>query len=207
MVLAVLPRLDSLQKLGRVVFNSRWNQHGDIPADHLALLIAIEHRRALIPARDDPLQVRAKNGIVRRLDDGGQLGGLLLRPLAFRDVFRGTFIAENLARIIPDRPGVFPDEDHAAITPPPLALQSGDSSRFLQRFLELSPGVQGLEAFRVQIARLQIRIGRIAQHPSEGRIPCQNLPVRSRAVNSHRGVLKQGPIALLTLPESFLDKP
>ena len=135
------------------------------------------------------------------------MGGLLLRPLAFRDVFRGTFIAENLARIIPDRPGVFPDEDHAAIAPAPLALQSGDSSRFLQCFLELSPGVLGLEALRVQIARRQLLKRRIAHHPSEGRIPCQNLPVRSRTVNSHRGVLKQGPIALLTLPKSFLDKP
>ena len=91
---------DSLKNLRHFISATGRNQHGNALAQHLRLGIAENLLRAGIPTRNHSLQRRADDGILGRLNDGGESGCSFLDLLPFCHVLTDACGADYPSRPI-----------------------------------------------------------------------------------------------------------
>jgi hypothetical protein len=78
MVLKALSALDARKNARLFVLPLRWNKKANRFADDLFGLLTIKFLRPLVPGCDDAVQVLADDGVVRKLDHGGEALGVAL---------------------------------------------------------------------------------------------------------------------------------
>src|SRR5690606_31604076 len=103
----------------------RRDQHRDRPADHLLPGVSEYSGRALVPGRDDSVQVLAEDGIVRTGHDRGQVTEGLLAATLFGNV-AGEALRMHVAPFIPHHAEVDQDRLHGAILAPEAYLPVPD---------------------------------------------------------------------------------
>src|SRR5215510_407509 len=92
---------DAFQNTRLLIRAIRRYQNHDGLTDGLFSRIAEQLLRAFVPTHDDAVQVLADDGVVRRFDDGRQLGYSIFRPFAFGEV--GERAERVRARVILDQ--------------------------------------------------------------------------------------------------------
>ena len=81
-----LARMNSIKDLLFFVVSVRWNNQGDGFVDCLVRAKAEQFFRSSIPAGNNTIQILANDGVVRRLNDGGQMTAGIFVTFAFRDI-------------------------------------------------------------------------------------------------------------------------
>src|SRR5437660_5704931 len=109
-VIHALAAPDGRKDLRHVVGTVRGHDARDGLAHHLRCRVAEEAVRTLVPAGHHAIEGLPDDGIVRELDDGGEVAVDLLRTLARRDVHHHADGAQRARACIPndDSPGCQP---------------------------------------------------------------------------------------------------
>ncbi len=127
------PAPDAPEDLGLLIVAVGGDEHHDRSAHRLRRRVPEEPFRALVPTGDDPIQVFADDGVVRRLDDGGEPGARLLRLLAFGDVHQHVDAPDDPALGIAQRRRIGGEPDARAVGPLGDRFRAGDDAALLER--------------------------------------------------------------------------